>query len=281
MGLWVSVVEIQHNRPTMDREAGLSGIPPSVRVAPCTEMPCQRCDQRRGGFHFPFVGHCTSADAVVPDTMSQRPGAIIMSTLGRPWWMQKSTSSGVACTQKMVCRSRRTGLFRPLCAKSIPRRPLPNISGAHGVNGTLGAGLGWSQAGHLPRRRPLEWIAQPVRAECLGPSRQEAGLKSGSYVFLSGRDAGRRVTPSALVMVLLLMVLGAKQWKEPPRRVLGTCRQQTPFSIAWQKTARASSEIPTSCRMTATLRMHLLPGRKPFWQEERQWPTHSCGYRRL
>ena len=146
MGLWVSVVETQHNPPTMGREAELS-----VRVAPCTEMPCQRCDQRRGGFHFPFVGHYTSADAVVPDTMSQRPGAIIMSIVGRPWWMQKSTSSGVACTQKMVCRSRRTGLFRPLCAKSIPRRPLPNISGAHGVNGTLGAGLGWSQAGHLPQ----------------------------------------------------------------------------------------------------------------------------------
>ena len=110
-----------------------------------------------------------------------------------------------------------------------------------------------------------------MRAECLGPSRQEAGLKSGPYVFLSGRSAGRGVTPSTLVII---MVLGTKQWKEPPRRVLGTCRQQTPFSIAWQKTARASSEIPTSCRMTATLRMHLLPGRKPFWQEERQWPTH-------
>ena len=48
----------------------LPGIMPAVRVVPCTEIPCQRCEQLAGGFRFPCVGRFSSASAVVPEGYS-------------------------------------------------------------------------------------------------------------------------------------------------------------------------------------------------------------------
>ena len=57
MGLWVSVVEIQHTPLTRNREPELKGVLPAFRVAPCTDMPCQRRDTWRGasGCHLVVV----------------------------------------------------------------------------------------------------------------------------------------------------------------------------------------------------------------------------------
>ena len=65
-GLWASVVEIQHNPPTMGREPALPGILPAVQVAPCTQIPCQRCKQLCGRLRFHYVSRFTSASAFVP-----------------------------------------------------------------------------------------------------------------------------------------------------------------------------------------------------------------------
>lgn len=54
--LWESVVEVIHNGTNPNVE--ILGIPelPGVCRVPCMESPCRRCDTRRGGFRFPFVG---------------------------------------------------------------------------------------------------------------------------------------------------------------------------------------------------------------------------------
>ena len=54
--LWESVVEAIHNGTNPNVE--ILGIPevPGVCRIPCMESPCVRCDTRRGGFQFPFVG---------------------------------------------------------------------------------------------------------------------------------------------------------------------------------------------------------------------------------
>ena len=54
--LWESVVEVIHNGTNPNLQ--VLGIPelPGVLRAPCMESPYVRCDTRRGGFRFPFVG---------------------------------------------------------------------------------------------------------------------------------------------------------------------------------------------------------------------------------
>ena len=54
--LWESVVEVIHNGTNPNVE--VLGIPelPGILRMPCMESPCVRCDTRRGGFKFPFVG---------------------------------------------------------------------------------------------------------------------------------------------------------------------------------------------------------------------------------
>ena len=61
LALWASCVEIQHFPPMPDREPEYPGLPP-VRVRPCTQSPCARCEGRRGGYQFLFIGpHCRAA----------------------------------------------------------------------------------------------------------------------------------------------------------------------------------------------------------------------------
>jgi hypothetical protein len=54
--LWESVVGVIHNGTNPNLQ--VLGIPelPGVLRAPCMESPYVRCDARRGGFRFPFVG---------------------------------------------------------------------------------------------------------------------------------------------------------------------------------------------------------------------------------
>ena len=63
--LWDSVVEIQH-LPIPDEPllSPIRGLPP-MRKSVCCEVGCLRCEQRRGGYRFPWVGVWTRRFAVV------------------------------------------------------------------------------------------------------------------------------------------------------------------------------------------------------------------------
>lgn len=67
--LWDSVVEIQHLPiPEEPLLSPVRGLPP-MRKSICCEAGCLRCEHRRGGYRFPWVGMWTRRCAVV------RPGA--------------------------------------------------------------------------------------------------------------------------------------------------------------------------------------------------------------
>ena len=111
----------------MGREPELPGVLLAVRVAPCTAMPCQQCDQLiLWGHPLPVY---TSESLVHPQWCLRAIMFTGLALLPRAPWrgrMPKSTFSGAACAQKIFCR--------PLCTKRIAGRPLPNICGAYGVN---------------------------------------------------------------------------------------------------------------------------------------------------
>ena len=52
--LWASVVELVH-LGSPGQPLSIAGLPP-VRRFVCTNIPCARCTDRRGGFQFPWVG---------------------------------------------------------------------------------------------------------------------------------------------------------------------------------------------------------------------------------
>ena len=75
LAFWVYCVEIQHFPRAPHRESEYPGLPP-VRVRPCTQLPRARCDGRRGGFQFPFIGvHCPASVLVEPGTDPSRAWA--------------------------------------------------------------------------------------------------------------------------------------------------------------------------------------------------------------
>eukprot|EP00434_Breviolum_minutum_P003606 symbB.v1.2.003175.t1/scaffold173.1/size339812/18 len=62
--LWASVVEFQHMPPTTALDATATGMPP-LRQAACVNQPCARCEEKRGGFQFPWIGPWTSKGVLV------------------------------------------------------------------------------------------------------------------------------------------------------------------------------------------------------------------------
>lgn len=62
--LWASVCHVIHlGSDPMDSIEGLDELPQVPRV-PCVELQCQRCDSRRGGFKFPWLGLWTKHAAL-------------------------------------------------------------------------------------------------------------------------------------------------------------------------------------------------------------------------
>ena len=63
--LWESVVEILHHPARGGQQ--LLGFPdfPPLRVAPCVDMECARCQGQRGGFRFPWRGEWSRRRSVV------------------------------------------------------------------------------------------------------------------------------------------------------------------------------------------------------------------------
>eukprot|EP00438_Fugacium_kawagutii_P008810 Skav212803 [mRNA] locus=scaffold1633:188919:189716:- [translate_table: standard] len=61
--LWKSVFEVVHLGSPSSGVLQHPDMPPLARV-PCTTLPCQRCELRRGGFQFPWIG-CWNRRAVL------------------------------------------------------------------------------------------------------------------------------------------------------------------------------------------------------------------------
>ena len=81
----------------------LPGIMPAVRVVPCTEIPCQHCEQLVGGVSLPMCGPrpwlCLKATAL------PRLGPITMNIARKLWWRLRSICSGSGCIPA-TCRAR-------------------------------------------------------------------------------------------------------------------------------------------------------------------------------
>ena len=58
--LWGQVAEVQHLPPV----EGVLDVPGMRRLA-CTASPCRRCDERRGGFTFPWLGLWSRREVLV------------------------------------------------------------------------------------------------------------------------------------------------------------------------------------------------------------------------
>ena len=69
--LWASVVELVH-LGSPGQPLSIAGFPP-VRRFVCTNIPCARCTERRGGFQFPWVGVWNRRCLLVPSPLS--PGS--------------------------------------------------------------------------------------------------------------------------------------------------------------------------------------------------------------
>ena len=54
-GLWTSVVEFQHIPVPDENPRDIEGLPPLPKAV-CSLAGCMRCESRRGGFHFPWLG---------------------------------------------------------------------------------------------------------------------------------------------------------------------------------------------------------------------------------
>ena len=57
--LWLSVFEVVHLGVDPATPVVQPLDLPPLRRMPCCQNPCFRCENRRGGFQFPFIGICT------------------------------------------------------------------------------------------------------------------------------------------------------------------------------------------------------------------------------
>jgi hypothetical protein len=69
--LWNSVFEIVHLPAPPPDVIGVPGLPPLHRAV-CTNIPCQRCDSKLGGFQFPWLGTWCHRGVIVPSNYDQQ-----------------------------------------------------------------------------------------------------------------------------------------------------------------------------------------------------------------
>ena len=273
LALWASVIEIQRNPPNMCREPDLPGIVPPIRVAPCTQIPCPRCEQLRGGFRFPYIGHFTSASAVVPEGYNVAAAWRHVPTEARPWLRRRGLFCGDLTTS---CRSDHSG----------DQPPEPR-SGRHPKH----LWRVWRQwhAGSLA------WIApgRPVASQA--ETRMERRAQAGRtlWLWLVAVEAGEATLfpPQPItvywVLVVLVPVIPAGMLKLPghveaarvmarsedKRKRLHPCHCRIRSEIGWLKTAPAGSEPPAFCKMTKILQRRAPLGMRRWQRVEPLWPT--------
>ena len=116
LALWASCVEIQHFPPMPDRNLEYPDLPP-IRVRPCTQLPCARCEGRRGGYQFPFGGvHCGQQCWSHRVLTLRKPRLVTMmivhalqgSSLSAdkhiPWWVWRACGSAPSRRVTSSCR---------------------------------------------------------------------------------------------------------------------------------------------------------------------------------
>jgi hypothetical protein len=68
--LWDSVFEVVHMGVDPSTPVLQSPDMPPIRRMPCCKTPCARCENRRGGFQFPFIGTWTHRAVFAQEALS-------------------------------------------------------------------------------------------------------------------------------------------------------------------------------------------------------------------